>query len=54
MENKNINIEFITWLEDQECYPFIQGLRLRQSLYAGEYVGRKTVKQKLDEKQKYK
>jgi hypothetical protein len=46
-----MNPEFLTWLEEQECYPFIQGLRLRQSLYGGVggYIGRKTVKQKLDE-----
>jgi len=31
MENKNINIEFITWLEQQRCYPFEQGWMLKQS-----------------------
>ena len=43
-----MNPEFIQWLEEQECYPFVHGLRLRQSLY-GDYMGIKTVKQIIDE-----
>jgi hypothetical protein len=48
-----MNPEFKQWLEEQECYPFSQGRRLKQSLY-GDYMGIKTVKQIIDEKQKRK
>ena len=46
-----INKEFLTWFEEQECYPFEQGWMLKQSLYGGieGYLGRTTVKQALDE-----
>jgi hypothetical protein len=48
-----INKEFLTWFKEQECYPFLQGWMLKQSLY-GDYMGIKTVKQIIDEKQKRK
>lgn len=46
-----INKEFTTWFKEQECYPFVQGWRLKQSLCDGakDYRGRTTVKQALDE-----
>ena len=47
-----INKEFLSWFKEQECYPFSQGLRLRQSLWGDieDYVGKINIKQELDDK----
>jgi hypothetical protein len=40
-----MNPKFIEWFEEQECYPFAQGWRLKQSLKGKNWAGITTVKQ---------
>jgi hypothetical protein len=47
-----MNPKFIEWFEEQECYPFAQGWKLKQSL-EGNYLGITTVKQIIYESRVY-
>jgi hypothetical protein len=37
-KSKDINIEFLTWLEQQRCYPFEQGWMLGTNLRRFNYT----------------